>query len=167
MASPASPADPLAVLSGLYLDPTGPSPTPTGLLVRLASLEPLSAPEWRLEYSLDRGSSWSTPEPHKPGHPTPQLAIENGSPLISSLRNSRSNNDHVEISTFFSKGKLRREQREIKDESGSTSIVTVFSAEAEDGTWVEDSTPIEAIRKAKEHKPSKPVKPGQNQKRIE
>lgn len=151
--TPALP-DPLAALTGLYIDLLASPPTPTGVLVRLASLEPLQGPEWRLEYSLDRGSSWSTPEPHKAGYSTPELAIQNGAPLISSLRNSKSHNDNEEISKFFIAGRLKREQKEIKEDSGNVISVTVFLALGEDlSTWVEDQSAIGAIRKAKEVKP--------------
>jgi hypothetical protein len=138
---PTPSADPLAVLAGLYAPP---------FLVRLTVL-PRSL-GWRLELSEDDGASWSSLEAGKPGHASPALAIDAGATAIATWRSSRVEAGHAEVSFYFSQGKLERRKIESVDDLGEPIEIDGYAAQAEDGTWIEDTSPVVAIDKAKSRK---------------
>lgn len=137
----ASPDDPLAVLASLYAPP---------LLVRLTALPATAG--WRLEVSEDEGGTWTSFEAGKPGQVTPAQAIEVGAQALVSWKSARAAAHDAEISHFFKSGKLERRKIQIE---GEDNLQDGYAAMAEDGTWLEDISPIVAINKAKDKKTSK------------
>lgn len=131
--------DPIAVLASLPAVP---------FLVRLTALPRASG--WRLELSEDDGTTWTSLEAGQAGHATPAAAVEAGAQAIDLWRASRANAEQFEVSHFFTSGRLERRKILILDELTEKLVeVDGYAAQAENGIWEEDVSPIGAINKAK------------------
>lgn len=133
----ATAVDPLSLLAPLYAPP---------YLVRLVSLPDDLG--WRLEHSEDNGQTWASLSPAS-GSSSPLEAIQAGVQAIADWRTSRTTAHDAEIVHYLKQGKLER--RKIQIINGEESMyIDGYAAQGDNGEWLEDQSPIEAINKAKE-----------------